>query len=58
MRGFLLSFVIEDKKMKITGSFVALLYDRPSGIYSLTGFSEKVFHQGRVVQSPIKLTQG
>ena len=51
MSGFLLSFVIGDTKMKITGNFVALLCNRPSDIYSLTGFSEKVslgrqiFHQ-------------
>ena len=42
MTGFLLSFVIGHKKMKITGNFVALLCNRPSDIYSLTGFSEKV----------------
>ena len=46
-----LSFVVGDKKMKTTGNFVALLCNRPSDIYSLSGFSEKVslgrqiFHQ-------------
>ena len=41
MKGFLLSFVIGGKKMKITGNFVTSLCNRPTGMYILTGFSEK-----------------
>ena len=50
MTGFLLSFVIEDKKMKITGNFVTLLCNRASDIYSLTGFSEKVLPGRQIFQ--------
>ena len=51
MNGFLLSFVIGGKKMKIAGTFVTPLCNRPTGIYSLTGFSEKT-SAGRQIFSP------